>query len=115
MPGIHGRGPSDRLLAALLMFDEIRELAIRSKSPGIQLINGVADAVALVGFAVRIAGIGGLGHPDTDEAHRNFPGEELEGDGPALAVRNNAGWKCLPDPFRCPVIKRLFGAGPKLN
>src|ERR1039458_3319815 len=97
------------------MLDEIGELAVRRESAGIQLVDGVADAVALVGIAVCIAGVGRFSHPDANVLHRDFPGDEFEGDGAALAVRNNTGWECLPDSFGGSVIEGLSGAGPKLN
>src|ERR1017187_4671265 len=97
------------------MLDEICELAIWCKGAGIQLVDGVADAVALVGIAVCVAGVGRFSHPDADVLHRDFPRDEFEGDGAALAVRNNAGRECLPDSFGGSVIERLSGAGPKLN
>src|SRR5271166_5164586 len=97
------------------MLDEIRELAVRCKSAGIQLVDGIAGAVTFVGFAVRITGVGRFSHPDADVLHRDFPGDEFQGDGATLTVRNNTGWECLPDSFGGSVVEGLSGAGPKLN
>src|SRR5260370_41910639 len=88
MPWVNRGGPGDGLLAARQMLDDICELAIRPESPDIEFVDRVPHAVSPAGRTVRVTGIGRLRHPYAEISYRDHPGNQLQRNGPASAVRD---------------------------
>ena len=68
MPGIDRRTVSGGLLLVGGVADQVVKQAVGGGGAEVDFVDGVADAVARVGGAVRVAGIRGRGHPDAKEA-----------------------------------------------
>ena len=73
MPRIDGRAIGRRLLligrVAQSIVKGVVESAVVSDGSKIEFADGIADAVAGIGGAVGVAGVGRLGHPDAHETH----------------------------------------------
>src|SRR6202453_5453500 len=124
MPGIDRR----RVSAGLLLVDGVAQYVVKCTicrgSAKIEFANGIAHAVSRIGWTVRVAGIGRLGHPDSEESHRHWSAAQANCFGLAFSTGDGSLRERLPDaashgsdgviPAR-PVLDRIvvrIGFGP---
>ena len=96
VPGVYRRGPGDGLLAAGQVLHNVSECAVGADCAEVELVDGVADAVALVVGAVGVAGVGGVLHPDAQVADWRLPFGQLERGLAASALHDRAHGEGLP-------------------
>src|SRR5208337_2509636 len=85
MPGIYRGTIGSRLLLIGGVAQRVMESAVAGCGSKVELADGVADAIADVGGAVSIAGVGRLRHPDTDETDRQRSRNQANRCGTTLA------------------------------
>src|SRR5438270_13568266 len=91
------------------------EFAVCGERAGVEFVDGIADAIALVRRAVSVASVGGLSHPYADVAYRDHPRNKFQRDRSALTFGDVAQRESLPGAFGSAVVKRLELAGPELD
>src|SRR6185295_18995859 len=102
-------------LPAGQMLDDVGELPVGGERADVQLVDGVAEAIALVFRAVRVAGVRRLRHPDAEIADRDHPVDELDRRGGALAIGDEAERERLPRALRDAAVERLAITCPELD
>ena len=97
VPGIDGGAIGHGLVLIGSVADEIVELAVGGSGAEINFVDGVAEAVALVGGAVGVASVGGGTHEDANELRGDGDGGELEDGAATFAVGDGAAGEGLPN------------------
>src|SRR5215472_11445139 len=100
MPGVDRGAVGCRLLLVGGVADQVVKKAVRGCRAEVDFVNRIADAVAWIGGAVGVAGVGGGGHPDAKEAYGDWFGSEVNGIGAAFTGGDDALRECLPDTAR---------------
>jgi hypothetical protein len=97
------------------MLDEVSELAVGSEGSGIEFVDSISIAIALVCRALRVASAGGFRHPDAEIPNGNLPIDKLQRCCSALTPCNGAFGEGLPCAFGCPFIKGFQFTCPELD
>src|SRR5246500_3553906 len=80
--------------------DQVVKLAVSAGGAEIEFANGVAETIALVGAAMRVARVGRPGHQNADVLQEERNGAELENGIAAFSAGDGAAGKSLPDAER---------------
>ena len=115
VPRVHGRAERVRLPRVRGVLHHILKRAIGRECSRIKLANGIADAVALVSRAMRVAGVGRLRHPDAKVSHRHRQRGQTNRDLSTLAVGHRAAGVRLPDGFGNVAPRIVLAARPELH
>ena len=67
VPGVDGGTERQSLILIWGVVEDIGESVLHGGGAEIEFADGVADTIATIGGAMRVAGVGGAGHQDTHE------------------------------------------------